>query len=514
MFKDEPRCKVWDEIRQHDLRTFAKQLSPELFAEVALRAGLQIVSSPLNLVNLVWLGIAGAMQQAASFAFVLTTTLKLLEDQQAFASTQLGNEQRKGRQRAKRQKSKRGKRGRKSKHDPRRADPTELSEEAFAQARQRMPLKFWVFLVLVLAERFERDHARHLDCHGFRLLAMDGTTLTLPNFQPLREHYGVPKNGRRKKRAAPQARMVMLTLPTVRIPIAYEVGPLSDSELTLAAKLAPQLRANDLVLMDRGFISYGLFWQLQRRGVFFGTRLKKGLKYRRVKQLGPKDWLIQWTPKDSRRHWKRAGLPRSIQLRVIEYQIKGFRPSAVLTNTLDPQRLSREDWVRLTSDCEQKGKLTPGLYHRRWEIETTYFELKVTLQMKSLRSRTPASVEYELAGHVVYYLLLRWLIVLAAEKHGLDPLRISFTHAVRELECMRPALVTSNLTWICEVLLPRLLARIASHTVPLRPGRHYPRPNDTKPKDKGRGLRQLASKLSNRCNSNHHKQQRKRPCKA
>lgn len=301
--------------------------------------------------------------------------------------------------------------------------------------------------------------------------------------------------------------MMLLTLPGVRIPIAYEVSPLCDSEVTLAGRLLGHVRADDLLLMDRGFISYGLFWQIQNRGAYFGTRLKKGLKFKKVKQLGAKDWLVEWTPTDSRRQWRE--LPRSMRLRVIHYQFPGFRASAIVTNVLDPQKLSREDWVRLTHEYDDNGKFTPGLYHRRWEIETSYFELKIVLKLKSLRSHTPASLEYELAGRVVYYLLTRWLIVVAAEKHGLDPLRISFTNAVRELEQMRAALVTGNPDWVRRVLLPRLLERMASHLVPLRPGRHYPRPDDTQPKQRGRGQKQLSSKLTQRINSNYTNAKRK-----
>ena len=331
--------------------------------------------------------------------------------------------------------------------------------------------------------------------------------LTLPNVERLRAHYGTPKNGKRK-RAVPQARMVTLILPGVRIPIAYEVAPLSHSELELAERLMPHVEANDLGLLDRGFLSYGLFWQFQRRGAYFGTRLKKNIKYKKQKRLGPKDWLVEWTPKDSRGQWK--DLPRSIQLRLIHYQFPGFRASAIVTNVLDPKKLSREDWVRLAKDCDDNGKFTPGLYHRRWEIETSYFELKVVLKTKHLRSHTPASLEYELAGRVLYYLLIRWLIVQAAEEHGLDPLRISFSNAVRELELMRPALATSSAQWACCMLLPRLLERIASHLVPLRPGRHYPRPNDTQPKNRGHGRQQAASKISNRVNTKPKNNKRKR----
>lgn len=505
MFRDEPRDKLWNEIRQLDLRAFAGQLTPEVFAEAASQAGLQIGCSALNLVNLVWLGISTAMHHRHTFAFVLTTTLKLLEDQEVFSSTSVGKQK----QRGKRAKRRKGRGERKSKHNPYRHDPTEITEEAFAQARQRMPLGFWVALVTILAQRFEKDHSQHLNFHGFRLLAMDGTTFTLPDVKRLCEHYGRPKNAARK-RAAPKARMVMLMLPGTRIPIAYEVSPLHDSELTLASRLMRQVRANDLLLMDRGFISYGMFWEIQNRQAYFGTRLKKDLRYKTIKQLGPKDCLIEWTPKDSRRQWKQ--LPRSIRLRVIRYQFPGFRASAVVTNVLDCRKLSRDDWVRIAQACDDNGKLTPGLYHRRWEIETSFFELKVVLQTNSLRSRTPASLEYELAGRVVYYLLIRWLIVLAAERHGLDPLRISFSDAVRELELMRSALVTSSPNWVARVLLPRLLDRIASHLVPLRPGRHYPRPKDAK--SKYRSPKKKPSKRNARVNSNRKNTKHKSRCQA
>jgi hypothetical protein len=507
VFKDELRDKVWNEIRQHDLRAFGRQLPAEVFVEAAQRAGVRIGCSGLNLVNLVWLGIGTAMQHAANFGFVLKTTLQLLEDQETFCFSSLGRRKKHAQQRARQNRKRQGKAGKKSKHHPHRNDPTELTEEAFAQARQRMPLAFWMALITILAQRFEQAHARHLNFRGFRLLAMDGTTLTLPNVRRLREHYGTPKNAARKK-AAPQARMVMLTLPGTRIPIAYQASPLSESEVTLAARLMQHVRADDLLLMDRGFLSYGLFWQIQLRGAYFGTRLKTGIKYKRLKRLGPKDWLIEWKPRDSRGQWKH--LSRSIRLRVIHYQFPGFRASALLTNMLDCRRLPREEWLRLARDCDDNGKLTPGLYHRRWEIETTYFELKVVLKAKSLRSHTPASLEYELAGRVVYYLLIRWLIVEAAEKHGLDPLRISFSSAVRELEQMRAAFVTNSSEWVRRVLLPRLLERLAAHTVPLRPGRHYPRPNDTKPKDCGRkrGKKQ-PSKLSGRVNTNRGNTKRK-----
>jgi hypothetical protein len=323
------------------------------------------------------------------------------------------------------------------------------------------------------------------------LLALDGTVIGLPHWKRLRQHYGAATNGRRACRT--QVRLVMFQFPLARLPYCYALSPLSTNEIPLAMSLLNHVRQNDLILMDRGFFSYGMFWAIQKRNAFFAIRLKAGVRLETIRSLGRDDQLVRWKPCDRRKKWR--DLPESIELRVISYQMRGFRPSAVVTNATNPQRTSREDWVRLTTDREVGDRLQPGLYHRRWEIETTFRELKVSQGLKrGLRSRTPEGIEYEIAGHVLLYSLVRWLILETAAQHELDPLRISFVEALRELHALRPALLMASPDW-ARALLTRLMKRIASHLVPLRPGRSYPRPNDAKTKNKGKGRKQVAAKI-------------------
>jgi len=468
MFTDEHRCDVWDEIRQHDIRAFAKQLTPEVLAEAATRTGVVLVRSPLYLVNLVWLGIAAAVHATDSFAQVLTMTLKLLEDQQHFAQSPLGQAQKNGHRR---------KTCGRSKHDPRRNDPTHVTEEAFAKARQRMPLEFWINLIIILGEQFHAEHGAHHRFRGFRVLAIDGTRIDVPNWKALKDHFGTAKNHSGAHNA--QARMVMIQFPFTRLPFRYELAPLNNSEVTMALRLVKHLQPNDLLLMDAGYWSYQLLWAIVQQGAHFALRLRKNLNLQTLRRLDStgQDRLVRWTPKDSRGNWRKLGLPKSLNFRVVQYRVPGFRTQALVTSVTKPAQISRADWTRLTTDCQDAGrKLLPGLFHRRWEIETSYYELKVHLGMdQHLRSRTPESIQWEVAGYVVLYLLIRWLMVEAAVKHKVDPLRISFVEAVRELETMRASLVISEPRWVARVLLPRLLDRIAEHQVPLRPGRHFPR---------------------------------------
>jgi Transposase DDE domain len=469
MFTDERRFDVWNEIRQQGIRSFVSKLTPGVVAEAAIRTGVVLVKSPLSLGNLAWLGIAAALHKADDFATVLTATLKILESQQDFYSTEIGKAKRNG----KRKKGTRRKRGR-SKHDPYRNDPTDVSEEAFAQARGQMPLAFWFNLIIVLGERFQAQHGSLLTFRGFRLLAMDGTCLELPYWKRLREHFGTARNAGGEQKS--QARMVMLQFPLTRLPYRYELCPVNQGEVSIARRLSAHLCKNDLVLLDACFWSYGLFWDIQNRGAFFALPLKgKATTLMHAGRRNAQDQEVIWRPKDSRGQWKKENLPKSMALRVVTYQLPGFRPQQLVTNVLSASKITREDWTGLAVQCGHHGKMRPGLVHRRWEIETTYRELKVDQGMEGkLRSRTPESLQFEIAGHIVLYLLVRWLMVEAAIKHGLDPLRISYRNALRTLIRMHHALITASPEW-SRILLVRLLDSIAEHQVPYRPGRRYPR---------------------------------------
>lgn len=480
------KVTAWDHLRQSDLKPLARFLPPGVITQAAGRAGIAVGRGALHVGNLVWLALASACHRTKNFTDVLGLVLKLLQDAPDWSHSALADLQRRGQGQARR--------GPRAKHDPRGSDPTRLSEEAFVQARRKLPWSFWVALLVGLTDTFEQQHGDRVRWKQFRLLALDGTTLPLDNWPRLAQHFGTARNGR--GRARTQARLVMLQYPLVRLPYRYELTPLAEGERTVAGRLLAGLRPDDLVLMDRGFWSYGAFWQIQDQRAFFAIRSVAQVKFRRRRRLGRGDYLVRWQPRDQKKKWKH--LPAALELRYIPYQLPGFRPSGIVTNLLDAQAVSREEWVRLATADEAGRVLEPGLYHRRWEIETTFRELKVTQGLEGgLRCRTPEGIRYEVAGHVLLYLLVRWLIVEAAAAAGVDdPLRLSFKGALGELADMQHSLLRAPHAFVQRVLLPRLLERIARHRVAYRPGRHFARPRDTQAKDKGKGRYQKASRVA------------------
>lgn len=119
-------------------------------------------------------------------------------------------------------------------------------------------------------------------------------------------------------------------------------------------------------------------------------------------------------------------------VRVIEYKIRGFPPTRLITNLLDPAISAKELVLQ---------------YHQRWEMEVGYFEIK-TVQCATLRgqtptifrSKTPLLVKQELYAVLIMYNTLRYVMSQAAQTQGLDPRRISFLETLQWVMDVSPVL--------------------------------------------------------------------------
>ena len=130
-----------------------------------------------------------------------------------------------------------------------------VTEEAFCQARARLRLRFWKTLWGRLNERYERNSAPRLAWKSIRrVLAVDGSSVNLPNVSALVRFFGRPKNGKGAGRQ-PQARLVSLCSVLTGYCPAFVCMPNRFSEHIGLAHLIRKLREHDLLLGDRGFFS-------------------------------------------------------------------------------------------------------------------------------------------------------------------------------------------------------------------------------------------------------------------
>jgi hypothetical protein len=128
----------------------------------------------------------------------------------------------------------------------------------------------------------------------------------------------------------------------------------------------------------------------------------------------------------SDRQW--TALPDSLQVRELRFSIaaKGqrMRTVTIATTLLDPLLYSKEKIAQL--------------YGVLWQVETHFAELKTTLQMRKVKSRTSQAVVKELAVYALVYNLIHRVMAMAAARQHVLPQRIRFIDAARWLLSAEP----------------------------------------------------------------------------
>jgi hypothetical protein len=247
-------------------------------------------------------------------------------------------------------------------------------------------------------------------------------------------------------------------------------GSLEVSELSLFAQLTSFLARGDILIADRGFGCYPVITWLQQLGVdFIGRTTRRIDGRRRLKRLGSNDWLIQWekgaqpSPWLSLLLWR--GLPATLTLRAIKgslYQ-KGFRVRqvTVVTTLLDAQLYPPRDILYA--------------YLRRWRLEMCLDDLKTTLHMESLRSRSPEMAQKELYMRLIAHNLVRCTMAQAATEHNVPLDQISFKGSLDAIRQFSQAMAQAKSKKKRQELWAELLRILAADLVPERPNRREPR---------------------------------------
>ena len=128
-----------------------------------------------------------------------------------------------------------------------------VSEEAFCQAGKQLTLAFWRKLWEHLVSRFEARFAPSLLWKGiFRLLAIGGADVDLPNAPQIARCFGKPRNGKTEGRG-PKAKLVTMCSVFTGFCLAFRLIAKPFTEPHALKHLMRYFRRNDLVLMDRGF---------------------------------------------------------------------------------------------------------------------------------------------------------------------------------------------------------------------------------------------------------------------
>ena len=297
------------------------------------------------------------------------------------------------------------------------------TEPAIVQRRQAIGAQALEMIFNFTSEEWALDSAEKHRWRGLALFGIDGVTTRVADSETNEAYFGRPSSRPDKHQSGyPQLRMIGLMALRSHLLLGAHFGPYATSEQELADAMWPLLPERSLVLFDKGFTDFKLWWYLTHRAekTDFVTRAKINLKYRVIRSLGRWDDLIEVTFSPESRK-EDPSLPETMILRAIRYQKKGFQNQLLVTSLLDPE--------------QYPAKELRELYHERWEIELGYDEIKThTLeQRESLRSLSPELVKQEMWGVLIAYNLVRKQMEKFADKVGCKPNRVSYRSALLEV---------------------------------------------------------------------------------
>lgn len=302
-------------------------------------------------------------------------------------------------------------------------------KSALSQARRRLGVRPLFLLFRRLAGPVAPDGLPGAFVCGRRLMAIDGTTLDLPDTPENARAFGRPStsldDGTRRWGPFPQVKLVWLVEIGTHVVCDLLIRPCATSEVPLARRLLRSVGPGMLVLWDRGLHSYAQLRATRERGADFLGRISASVRLVPEEPLADGSFLTTLYPSDAARRRHQDGLV----VRVIAYTID------------DPARPRPDERYRLVTSLldpvEAPARPLALAYHERWEIEGALDELKVhqidRRPQPHLRSRHPREIVQEIYGLVLAHRAIRCLMAEAAARADLDPDRLSFTGTLRLL---------------------------------------------------------------------------------
>ena len=300
------------------------------------------------------------------------------------------------------------------------------SNSAYCQARKRLSFSF-------IRKIFEHVTQKNNAIHPLvnrRVISADGTGLTAAD-TPINQEKWPQQKSQKQGCAFPQLRLCALFNLHSGVTLSYRLGNKKSHELNLLREQRESFKKGDIFIGDKGFICYFDQAQLVQMGVDSIVALAKRKPVsadKAIKKLAKDDYLICLNkPKNSTQIRKRYDssqwecLNETLTMRQIKVTVsnQGFRVKTyyIITTLLDKIKYPAE--------------VISALYWERWQIELNFRDIKTTLGMDVLKSKTPDMVEKEILMYVVVFNVIRQLIYDVSDEY--KPSQFSFKSSIQTL---------------------------------------------------------------------------------
>ncbi|AWB69158.1 transposase (plasmid) [Saccharobesus litoralis] len=336
-----------------------------------------------------------------------------------------------------------------------------VTASAFTQARKKLDPSVFVELNRVLVNQYSQ-HCRQR-WHGFRLLAVDGSTVNLPATKALKAHYN-PTDESRKR---PLARLSQLYDISHRMTIDACIEGHHTDERTMALSHLPHTQQGDLVIYDRGYPAFYMFAYHRHIGVDFCMRTLSNynVQVQNFIQSDEKEEMVELHPnRFAIQRCKELGVSIApLKVRLVRVPLSSGETEVLMTS-VDADRLSYEEFQ--------------PLYHKRWGVEEDYKIMKSRLQIEQFSGKSQVAIEQDFYAKVLSKNITSLFVNEAQSTidetlaHRKRRYQINFTAA---LSVMKQNIIELLQLKDITLKINKLISKMLRHTNAIRPGRSFVR---------------------------------------
>jgi hypothetical protein len=343
------------------------------------------------------------------------------------------------------------------------------SVSAFTQQRMKLNPEFYRVWNELLYCRYYHYYGKEVKkWKGYRLIAADGSNVSLVKTPSLENHFGGQSN---QHGTFVQAKTFYCFDVLNELVIRSEIAPFRTGELNMAYPLIDNLEDDMLMIYDRNFCSYKMvalhLWQ--EKEIKFVIRARE-------------------THKVVSSFIKSGKISDEVLLKPTDKAIKGLYQSGyvVTKNTLLKVRLIRVDLdqtveVLMTNLWEIDGHLISefkALYFKRWGVETNISRQKNILQLESFSGLKPISVEQDF--YATIFVTNLFSILTKQAQNTIEatmvkrkyPMKINGNKSFGKL---KGNIISLFVTEKPEIILEKLHQCFIRDPLPVRSNRSFPR---------------------------------------
>jgi hypothetical protein len=348
-----------------------------------------------------------------------------------------------------------------------------VTKGALTKARKKLKYQAFIELNEHMASHYY-SYFPTASWYGFNLMAVDGSTLRLPDEPEIIEHFGV-WNIKKGDRPCPKARISQMFDVKNRVTVDALITPKKDGERELAAFHFLKLMPNDLILLDRGYPAFWLFKLIKTMGASFCARVSctKWKVIRKFYHSGQQERIVKLctTPLSSLKCAEMGFDKNPFKVRLIRVELSTGETEILITSLTDMDKYPQSIFA--------------DLYHLRWPVEEDYKTMKCRLQLENFSGKSVLSVYQDF--HAKVFSKNFTSIIANTTKDDIEKLsehrnfqyQINFAQALSKMKHTIVLLFTGPIEKVKSLITK--LQKIYSQTVEqIRPERKYKRKHKVK----------------------------------